>query len=357
MLRLSSPRRLAVLLALTAAGCGRDHNLGAGGGGASSTSNSTTTSVVSSSAGTGGAPSSSSSGAGGAGGDPEPAGTIKLTVVNGVVDYPAVRLCFLPGDTPWPASASGLAFAGSQVVASLASAIPIDGDVTPWVIAGDLTQTAGKTCAQILALAAPGDAGPQPVIARPLAVIPKVVWSSNKSLLLVPNGCLGGPGHDDANGKLACGNGYTSTSPTAGVALVSMSRIADAGHVSLQVVGASTALPEVDVGVLPNLTDAMPKVFAATVSQGAIVPKPPFSGLTVAELGPLDGVQIQTFTPSSTLMSSAVPLSKIFANGGPGAPAVVNGARLVLVAVGAGPGLATASWWHELTYALVAADP
>ena len=339
---------------LAAFACGSPYDLGVTGGGSSS---STGSGGASSSSTVANSVVSSSSGTGGTGGDPEPAGTLKLTVVNGVNDYYAIRLCFLPNDAPWPASQNGLPFARSAVVTSVSTVVPIDGDVTPWVIAGDLSLTEGKTCTQILALASGADAGTSSLIARPLAVIPKVVWASNRSLLLVPTGCLGGFGHESANGPLACGTGYTGSSPTAGITLVSMSRIEDAGHVSLQAVNASTALPEVDVALLPSLTNATPKIVAPSLTQGAIAPKPPFAALTVTEMGPLDAVQIQTYVPGTMSLSSTVPLAKVFANGGPGAAAVANGASFVLVAVGAGPGLPTAEWWHELTYTLVAADP
>ena len=56
-------------------------------------------------------------------------------------------------------------------------------------------------------------------------------------------------------------------------------------------------------------------------------------------------------------MTSSVLLSTVFANGGVGASGFVNGAGLVLVAVGAGPGLPTMKFWHALTYALVEGNP
>jgi hypothetical protein len=353
-----APRlHVALLVALAAAGCGREHVLGStsssssGSGGAGGAPSS-------SSAGSGGAPATSSSGGtGGAGGSiVEPAGDTKLTIVNGIIDYPAIRLCFLPGDAPWPADAAGLPFAGSAVVASISSALPTSADVTPWVIAGDLTQTAGKTCAQILAVAGANADGGPPLVARALAVIPSLVWDSHRSLLLVPDGCLGGPGHDDPSAKLACGQGYTPATPTAGVTLVGMSRL-QSSNVSLQAASASPALPELDVSLVPNLMGAMPVVVAPALSPGAIGPKPPFTALTLNGLGPLDGVQIQTFAPGTTTASSTTLFSDVFAHGGPGGVILSNGDDATLVAVGAAPGLPTAQWWHALTFALVASDP
>lgn len=355
-----SPRcalTLALALALGAA-CGRSHDLGV----QSSTSSSSGAGSASSSAGSGGAGgasptsvASSGTGTGGIGGvDAGPPGPTELTVVNGVNDYPAVRFCFLPGDAPWPAETAGLPFAGSRVAAPVSGPIPAGADVTPWVIAGDLTTTTGKTCTEILALAS--GAAP-PIVAQPLAVIPKGVFDSHKSLLLVADGCLGGPGHDDPSAVTACGAGYTSQTPTAGVVLVSMSRVKDTGHVSLQVVSASTALAKSDVSIMPNLMGAMAKVVAPALSQGAIGPTPPFAAYTATELGPLDGLKIETFLPGTAYMQSAITLDKVLAGSSLGAAAFVNGASLVLVAVGSDPGLPVGGFWHAFTYALVKAEP
>ena len=361
MLRLPSPLPLiaAAIVVATPLGCGRAHDLGAdttttasatGGAGSSSSSSS------SSSGGAGGASSSSSSsGSGGTGGiDTGPTGPTELTIVNGINDYPAIRLCFQPSETPWPTSIDGLAFAASAVVDPISTTIPTNVDVTPWAIAGELGLTAGKTCAQIFAMAA---ADPTKLVAAPLALVPKSVWESKKSLLLVPNGCLGGPTHDDPAAKGACGMGYSAATPTATIAIVSMSRVEDPAHVSLQIASASPAIGEIDVGLTPNLTSATPQGVVYALTQGAIGPNPPFAKLTAAELGPLDGVQIITYTPNSAAMTSTTLLGSVLANGGVSQDAIVNGARLVLVAVGAGPGVPAASFWHALTYTLVKADP
>ena len=357
MRRFSSLALAVSVLASIAACSGRPFDLGGGGstttmsatGGASSTTSATGGSASSSSSSS--ASSSSSSGAGGA--DAGPTGPTTLTVVNGLNDYPAIRICFVPDDNPWPSAATGLPFAAAQAVTPLDTTIPTGGDVTPWIIAGDLTQTAGKTCAQILALAN-DDAGATGLLARPLAVIPKVVWSSQKSLLMVPYGCLGGPGHDDPNN--VCGNGYAAATGNATVALVSMSRVEDPNHVSLQAVSASAPLPEVDVRVLPNLTGATAIGVAYGLTKGAIGPTPPFTQLTLNEYGALDGVQIHTYTPGTSSMSSSVLLPEILANGGVASSAIDNGARLVLVAVGAAPGVPAGDFWHAFTYVMVKAD-
>src|SRR5262245_37471576 len=94
-------------------------------------------SATSSSSSTGGhtssstASSSSTTGGGGEGGmDAGPPGPSKLTILNGVNDYDAVRICFAPypgGDPqsmPWPADAGGIPFASAIVVDPIGSAIP-----------------------------------------------------------------------------------------------------------------------------------------------------------------------------------------------------------------------------------------
>lgn len=353
VLRLPFSVRCGLLLTL-AAGCARAHDLGpdpatsstsgSGTGGAS------TSSVASS--GTGGNFTTGTTGTGGV--DAGPPGPTELTIVNGINDYPAVRFCFLPGDAPWPAATTGLAFAGSQVVTPISGPLPEGTDVTPWVIAGDLTKTAGKTCTEILALAG---GGAPPIVAQPLAVIPSVVFASHKSMLLVTNGCLGGPGHDDANAVNACGTGYTSTTPTAGVVLVAMSRIKDPAHISLQVVSASNTLAESDVQIQPNLMTAMETLVVGSLSQGAIGPTPPFAAYTLPDLGPLDGVKVDTFLPGTMFMQSSVTLGAVLTGSSLGPAAFVDGASLVLVAVGASPGLPAGGFWHAFTYALVKAEP
>ena len=82
-------------------------------------------------------------------GGAEPSGPTQLTIVNGVNDYDAIRICFLPypaGDPaalPWPSEAAGLPFARAVVVKPIDTAIPANQDVRPHIIAGDLTRIIG----------------------------------------------------------------------------------------------------------------------------------------------------------------------------------------------------------------------
>ncbi len=413
---MKAPAALAALVAvaatMSAIDCGRSHDLGITSASSSSAS-AGGAAMTSSTVSTGGGSTSSTSGGGGGAG---PTGPTRLTVVNGINDYPVARFCFLPNETPWPAPAAGLSFAAGKAV-DIASAIPTSGDVQVWVIAGDLTKTAGLTCTQMLALAKPagvdggmggaggaggggtggggaggamggGGAGgggtggvgtggvsmsdggtsdggksdgggppPPPIVAAEIGVIPQSVFSSDRSLLLVPTGCMGGAGHDASGANIACGTGYTSTTPTTGVVLVGMSRLTDKAHVSLQVVNASTVLPTCDVGVVPNLNAATEAVVAPSLGPGAIGPSPPFAGLAITAFGPVGGVQVDTYSPGSETPSSSTKLGDLFAAGTVGAADFVDGAGLVLVAVGSAPGQAAGPFWHALTFALVKADP
>lgn len=334
-------------------GCSRGYDLGVTSGTGGTTAATTTSSHA---AGTGGAHTTSTTGTGGA--VVEPTGPSALTVVNGVADYGAARFCFLPGDTPWPAAATGLAFAAGEAV-DLATALPAGSDITPWVIAGDLTATAGMTCTQMLALAQPIDGGAAPpVVAAELGLIPQAVLAADRSLLLVTTGCMGGAGHDNASATSGCGMGYTSQTPTTGVVLVAMSRITDAKHVSLQAVNASAVLAASDVGVTPTvLTKAMEVVVAPALGPGAIGPDPPFAGLTLAQYGTLGTVELATYPPGGAAPTSMAMLGPVLAASAVGTAGFVDGAGLVLVAVGGGATLPTGAFWKALTFAVVKAAP
>jgi hypothetical protein len=361
---------LHLLLAAALGSCARDHGLGvetttsaAGTGGADT---GTTGSVPAT-----GSSSASSSGSG-TGGVSEPPGPTRVTVVNGVNDYDAIRICFLPypgGDPaakPWPAPASGLPFAHASVL-DLAVDIPANTDIRPTILAGDLTQVAGKTCDQAIALAGGsgggtggGDAGlPPPIIAAALAVLPASVFTSEKSLLLAPIGCMGGPGHEGGNATLACGNSYTPSTPTVNLVALGMSRITAPDHLALQVVNASVALTPTDIGLTPSIQNAPNQPLATALPTGGIEPKPPFTKLTVNELGALGQATIKTFLPGQGTMfpTSSTLLAEAFQNGTVAATQLENDSGYVLVAVGSYPNIPAGPFWHKLTYSLIKANP
>lgn len=352
--------------ALWAMACGRDHDLGvtSGAGGAASSSSKA-------SSGHGGASgtsvTSSSSGM-----TPEPDGPTKLTIVNGVNDYGAIRVCFEPypdGDptlTPWPSAAAGMPFARAAVITPISPTLPAGKDIQPVILAGDLSTIAGKTCAEALALAGSGgggagggDAGgpPPPIVATPLGVIPAAVFTEPRSILLVPFGCLGGPGHAGPSATLGCGSAYSPSNPTADLVVLGMSRIADGQHINLQVVNASAALQPSDVRLRTGFDTGMEWQIAPMLPTGAIAPKPPFHLVSVANIGPLDKTTVKTYLPGQMFQTSATPLPDAINNGLVTQAEIVDGTDLVLVAVGAYPGVNAMDFWHKLTFTLVKADP
>ena len=308
-------------------------------------------------------------------GGAEPAGPTKLTIVNGINDYPAIRVCFQPYPSgpsvnPWPASSSGLAFHDSIVVdppESLASS----SDVQPFVIGGDLTAIVGKSCDEALALAkggggaggmggaggAGGGPGAPPIVVTPMPVIPKPVFSAEKSLLLVFFGCMGGPGHDDATAQLGCGFTYTAAAPTASLTLVSMSRKTEPQAIALQFVHASAALQPSDIRFTPGFDNALdiPAVF--NLSLGGLAPKPPFFQMARADFGNLSKAAIKTFAPNDTYPTSAQYVQDAFVNGGVKDPEFADGSAYTFIALGGYPGVVTQSFWHPFLFTMVKSDP
>ncbi|WP_437677396.1 hypothetical protein [Sorangium sp. So ce131] len=340
-------------LLAAAAGCTQDHDLLA-----------RDPPTAASASGSGGGPDAAGSGAtttgAGGGGNVEPPGPTELTVVNGVSDYYAIRLCFLahPGGTgagvdPWP-SVAGLGFARARVIEPLGSTIPEGTSVRAHAIAGDLRATDGLDCAEILALAAEPGA---PVLAAALPVLPASVFTEEKSLLLVATGCLGGVAHTHEQEKQACGDAYTIDTPTAGLVAVAMSRRTTFERIGLQVAHASAGTPVVDVQLNLGQSGASGLTLAQALSFGAIAPLPPFSGLARGDLGALERLAVETYDPLEAKVTSSVPMAEILANGDITATSVADGAGFVLVAVGAAPGTARGGFWNDLTYTLLRADP
>jgi hypothetical protein len=314
-------------------------------------------------------------------------GPTKLTIVNGVNDYSSIRICFLPypdGDPamlPWPSAAEGLPFAGSAVIDPIDAAVPKGKDIRPVVLAGDLAKIADKTCAEAFALATEGpggtgdagagdggagdagadggDAGPSPppLLAAPLAVLPAAVFESERSILLVPMGCLGGPGHEGATASLACGFSHSSSSPSVSLVALGMSRRLDKAHLSLQIVNASAAFQPSDVRIRSGFDDGKEWNVAPALPLGTIAPVPPFKEFTAKDLGPIDKVLVKTYPPGQMFQSSSTPFSEAVSHGMLPKAVIANGAGLALVAVGAYPGIEAGDYWHKLTFTLVKVDP
>ncbi|AUX39233.1 hypothetical protein SOCE26_006170 [Sorangium cellulosum] len=340
-------------LLAAAAGCTQDHDLLA-----------RDPPSAASTSGSGGGPDATGSGAtttGAGGGAVEPPGPTELTVVNGVSDHDAIRICFLAhpdgtgaGVAPWPSAAAGLEFARAEGVEPLAPTIPEGASVRAHAIAGDLRATEGLDCAEILALAAEPGA---PVVAAALPVLPASVFTEERSLLLVATGCLGGEGHTHESEKQACGDAYTIDTPTAGLVAVAMSRRTTFERVGLQVAHASAATPVVDVQLTLGQSGASGLTLAQALSFGAIAPFPPFTGLARDDLGALEQLTVETYDPIEAKVTASVPMDEILANSDVTATSIADGEGFVLVAVGAAPGTARGGFWRALTYTLLRADP
>jgi len=228
------------------------------------------------------------------------------------------------------------------------------------VFAGDLGQASGKTCAEIVASgsggAGGGGGGGPSMIVTALPVLPASVFESGKSLLLVPAGCLGGPGHTDPAEKLACGTSYSPSTPTATLVALAMSRLTDPAHVSLQAVHASLGMQMVDIRVTPGFDGAPEQQLGSSLSTGAIGPKPPLDVLKAADYGNLGQVKLKTYNPGDTLQTSTVSFAAVLPQSTIEEADFVDGRGFVVVAVGSFPGL-VGSWWNALTFTMVRADP
>src|SRR6188768_2438221 len=203
--------------------------------------------------------------------DYEAKGDDLLTIVNGVVDAPSVRLCFArlgeDGQTqdfvgsPLPE----LAYAASTVLTEIDGLSFVDDAIQPWVISGQLSRLKNLDCAAAVALAqseeakvtptevaavvlgaggqggagsggAAGDGGAAPdgaageaavggapaaeplefptLRARPVAALPAGTVNIGRSILLVLTGCSGGAAYTDHIEKSVCGPSYTPATPT-----------------------------------------------------------------------------------------------------------------------------------------------
>jgi hypothetical protein len=182
------------------------------------------------------------------------------------------------------------------------------------------------------------------------------VFDSGKSVLLVPAGCVGGPGITDPSETLACGNAYSPATPTPTLIALGMHAAAPFDKVSLQAVHANIAMPTVDVRL--DRGESFTFLVAPLLSGGAIGPKPPYTDLALDDFGLLSDVSLPIHWPGdSTTPLAEVPLEEALEQGGLTDADFANGAPVALVAVGSAPGLPGGSWWHRLTFVAVLASP
>jgi hypothetical protein len=253
---------------------------------------------------------------------------------------------------PVPADEKGLAFGASLVVDPQNAAIPSEKDLWVHAVAGDLAKTAGKNCNVLTT--GPAIAG---VVVAPIAVIPASAFSAERSLLVVPSGCMGGPGHTDPAEKQACGETYSPDTPYPGLLAAGMSRLTKAGAMSIQAAHAAPGMPTVDVRILSGIEGTMPNQIAPSLTAGEVGPFPPSQELSRVKLGSLADTQIATFTPNQLDQSSVSPLLDALGRGGIDQTDFDDGRGFTLVAVGAAPGIPAGPFWHALTWTVVRSDP
>jgi hypothetical protein len=345
--------RLLLGTCLWALACTGDHDRlaktdAAGSGGAGGDGGSTPGSGAAT--GSGGA-TVTSTGVGG--GVEEPAGPTRLTVVDGIVDQPAVRLCFVAypsgagASAPWPDPA-GLAFAQGAAVGDPSALVPPGTDVQLFVLGGDLTGTAGLGCDAIV-----GARGAS-WIARSLGVLPASFFTEPKSLLLVPHGCLGS--HADPSAPQACGAGYDPKAPAAGLVAGFLSRLVEIGQVSLQFVHAAPAMVEVELRLRSGPTSVALTVVPSW-TLGAITPFPPYTKLSAATFAVATEPTLEVATSTVSQPLDATSFAKAFAASELAPSDVENARGYAFVAVGAAPGFVAPPPFRPYTYTVVRADP
>jgi hypothetical protein len=334
---------LAVLSGLGLGACDGTHDdLGL-------TTSSTTT-------GSGGAGGGTGAGAGGAPSIVEPDGPTRWTFVNGVVDRDQIALCFLksPADaadaaSPWPTD--GIGFARAASIDLPGAPVPADSDLELVLLAGAIEDVGALDCRALAddPTAVPG------LDVLSLGVLPAETATRPRSLLFVPNGCLGGLDHEDANDDLVCGLGYAPDLPTPGLAVAPISRVKNPERVGLQAVHASPTGP-LDVYVTPVFDGAAPSLMASGVVSGQAAPFPPFAPFSIADLGGGTGPRLTTHLAGMAMPLDDATFGDALGRGGLVTADVANGKNVAFVGVGAQPGLAVGAWWHAFTWVAVRPD-
>lgn len=306
----------------------------------------------------------------GSGGDPlsvggraddEPRGTSRLTIVNGVVDAPSVVVCLSKLDgagnaTPFGDPIATLDYAQSTPLAKLSHFDPARDTLQLFVIAGELELVRDLNCQAAIAaaqaaeaLASPspapnseaqggaagaenaagasssaagegGEAGAAPVLRSPLRVrglpaIPPGTLDQGRSLCLIANGCMGGSAYLAPGAESYCGVGYSPQMPTVSAVLVNLSRVVSYDHVGLQVVHASLANGQVELGTIPTPPRKGSGVtIVSRLTYGQVSPRPANRSNTVADLGSASQVSVQISSLGEAQFSE--PWSQILNSGG-----------------------------------------
>jgi len=279
--------------------------------------------------------------ASGGGSDPvEPDVSSRLTIVNGIVDEEAVRLCLVPttgatSEKPWP-TAEALAFARAATLDP--ATLPL-GDIAVKAVVGSSVAIGSKGCAALETASG--------VRLLPLGLLPASALAQPRHLVVVATGCVGGATHDDPDAALACGPGYAPDAPTASLVAGYLSGLGEADALRLQFVhGVAAMTMPAKVSLAPGVDSAE---FTSVLSEwtlGAVSPNPPFDSESVKDFVNLAQATLGVVHNGTPI---EVPFSEILANGGVLPLDVVDGDGLALVAVGARPGHAAGPWWRAFT--------
>ena len=288
-----------------------------------------------------------------------PDGPSRLTIVNGLADSGAIRVCFHSGNgaalsplavAPSPEDATGLVFAHGMVLDGLPGGVDLaTQDVRVVAYAGDMAALGSKTCDAL-------DPAPPGVVEASLQVIPAGSLVAGRSVLLVVAGCAGGVGHEGAGIDQACGKGYSLTKPNATLLVATMTRAPDADRIGLQAFGGSIAAQSL------SLRYTTSEQFATDLSQdvvpGEIAPKPPTVVLTGQSLGfkPEEG-KLDVMEKGQSAVAASALLGEALSRGSLGLGDFVNGRNYTIVWVGAREGTAPGAWWMPFTMLVIRSDP
>ncbi|HYQ17624.1 MAG TPA: hypothetical protein VEQ58_17745, partial [Polyangiaceae bacterium] len=308
--------------------------------------------------------------------DVEAPGDNVLTIVNGIVDAPSVRLCFASvGDDGETSELRGeplpeLAYVASTVLTELDGFSFASDVLQPWVIAGDLSLVEKLDCRAAVDLAVSeeakvtpaedGEGGAAPstplekptLRARALSALPAGTVDIGRSILMVLTGCIGGAAYGDAVDIEACGDDYTPATPTAQPIVVKLSREHNALTVGLQAVHASLPTLAVDVRESDGETSL---VFASLIELGAIEPRPADLRFTPDDLGvsarnhALQAVDGQGMVALNEVWSDIFDASSI--------DPLLADRTYTAVLLGANPRLTKRGFWNSAAFAIVDNDP
>lgn len=277
-----------------------------------------------------------------------------LTVVNGMPDAPAIRLCFVPiveGEERveeaalFPADAGGLAFGASRATSGLGAIDLAASALRPHVLAGDALAEV-TSCAD--ALTAPGDG----LVVTPLPVLPAAGFTEGRSVLLVTTGCA----LHDTEAEASCGDAPFSDGG-AGMVVVPLARKALGDGIGLQAVHAFASSASVTVEIAPSF-ELPAFAVAHSITPGAIAPHPPSFAHEGSRFGPVPrDASVVVRDSSSSSEIATLPFASALTNGGIESTAFVAGKSYALVLIGPAPSAQRPSGWSALSVVLVEGEP